>query len=135
MAGKIGNWHREQLLKHSARLITFTPPSTLELYLATDAYNADGTGTQVPGSVATVLNNDSTVFGYSGGIITNAASAISTGVRATGGDQTVVSAKLTVPGQPTQVMYYGTLTVPVLWPQGQAFNFPIGELDIDMLAS
>jgi hypothetical protein len=136
MAGKIGNWARGKILKDMSNLTTWTPPSTLDMYLATDTYDADGTGTQVSGSTATTVANNSTVFSQSGtGPLTNSVSAITTAVRNSGGSQTVVSVKFTESGQTSNVMYYGTLTTPVVWPQGQAFTIPAGDLDIDILAS
>lgn len=136
MAGKIGNWHRGKILQHISTIAAFTPPATMSMYLATDSYDADGTGTQVTGSTTTTVNNDNTVFSQSGsGPLTNSVAAITTASRATGGEQTVVSAKFTVVGQPTQVLYYGDLTTPVVWPQDQAFTIPVGELDIDITAT
>lgn len=136
MAGKIGNWHRGKILQHSSNIAPWTPPASLDMWPATDTYDADGTGSAVTGAVATTVANDNTVFSQSGaGVLTNGVSAITTAVRNTGGSQTVVSVKFVVTGQPTQVMYYGTLTTPVVWPQGQAFSIPVGDLDIDILAS
>jgi hypothetical protein len=135
MAGKIGNWHRGKLLQHASNIAPWTPPASLDMLPATDTYDADGTGTTVPGATATPVANDNTVFSQSGSGPLTTIAAITTAVRNSGGEQTVVSVKFTVTGQPTQVLYYGTLTAPVVWPQGQAFTIPAGELDIDILAS
>jgi hypothetical protein len=135
MAGKIGNWHRGKLLQHAANLTPYTPPASLDMWPATDTYDADGVGTEVTGAVATPVDNDNTVFSQSGSGPLTTVAAITTAVRNTGGEQTVVSVKFVESGLPDNVLYYGTLTTPVVWPQGQALTIPAGDLDIDILAS
>jgi hypothetical protein len=136
MAGKLCNWARGKILQDMSNIASWTPPASLDMYCATDSYDADGTGTQVPGSAATPVANDNTVFSQTGsGPLENGVSAITTAVRATGGDQTVVSVLFVESGQPTHGMWRADLTTPVVWPQGQAVTIPIADLTVDILTT
>lgn len=134
MAGRVGNYLKLQTLKdwiNANGPTGYDYPDDLEVHYGVTSFDADGTGTIVPGSVPAPINNDATLLAITAGRIATIG-PITSGARPTGGNQVVKAVKITEVGQPTRVYYYGDLDQPVSWEQGGTVTIPAGFFSADL---
>ena len=134
MAGSAGNFC-ESAIAEAFRGTAFTVPGTLYLLLSTSTIAEDGSGVTEPSgnnySRTAVLMNSTTWSAVTSGAFANAiaiTTATASGSWGTITDWALVS---TVSGA-FDLYVYGVLSSSVAVASGQAFNFPISDLDINV---